>query len=621
MDRNSILGLGLIALIFIGYSYFTRPSEEQIKAMRQRDSIARVEGQRNMERMEQERQNAATLQQQAQAPVLDSAEKSLAYGGFISSADQTEKFTTLENNLVKITLSNKGGRIYSVQLKEYQTHDSLPLILWEGEQNRFGMSFFSKNRKVNTQELFFEAVDGASQVMATTQERGVSMRLSAGDDKYLEYKYTLAPDSYMVDFTVNAVGLDNVIARSSNYLTFNWQADIPGQEKGRKFENQYTALYYKYFEDDVESLSAGGSDEKELTTKVKWVAFKQQFFSSVLIADTPFKGVMVKSETKDEKDKILKNFDTEISLPYRGNRMESYPMHFYFGPNHYLTLRKYGKDIELHKLVDLGWKLFAWVSRFVVIPLFSFLETHITTNYGLVILLLTLIIKLALSPLTYKSYLSTAKMRVLKPQIDEINEKFPKDKAMERQQATMALYKKVGVNPMGGCLPMLLQFPILLAMFRFFPASIELRQKSFLWATDLSSYDSIFDLPFDIPMYGDHISLFCLLMGVTNLIYTRMNQQMTSSTQQMPGMQTMMYLMPVMFLVWFNNYASGLSYYYFVATLFTIGQTWAIRKFFVDDKKVLAMLAAAKKRPAKKSKFQQRLEDAAKKRGYDPRKK
>lgn len=619
MDRNSILGLGLIALIFIGYSYFTRPSEEQIKAMRQRDSIARVEGQRNMERMEQERQNAATLQQQA--PVLDSAEKSLAYGGFISSADQTEKFTTLENNLVKVTISNKGGRIYSVQLKEYQTHDSLPLILWEGEQNRFGMSFFSKNRKVNTQELFFEAVDGASQVMATTQERGVSMRLSAGDDKYLEYKYTLAPDSYMVDFTVNAVGLDNVIARSSNYLTFNWQADIPGQEKGRKFENQYTALYYKYFEDDVESLSAGGSDDKELTTKVKWIAFKQQFFSSVLIADTPFKGVMVKSETKDETSKILKNFDTEISLPYKGNRMESYPMHFYFGPNHYLTLRKYGKDIELHKLVDLGWKLFAWVSRFIVIPLFSFLETHVTTNYGLVILLLTLIIKLALSPLTYKSYLSTAKMRVLKPQIDEINEKFPKDKAMERQQATMALYKKVGVNPMGGCLPMLLQFPILLAMFRFFPASIELRQKSFLWATDLSSYDSIFDLPFDIPMYGDHISLFCLLMGVTNLIYTRMNQQMTSSTQQMPGMQTMMYLMPVMFLVWFNNYASGLSYYYFVATLFTIGQTWAIRKFFVDDKKVLAMLAAAKKRPAKKSKFQQRLEDAAKKRGYDPRKK
>jgi len=285
-------------------------------------------------------------------------------------------------------------------------------------------------------------------------------------------------------------------------------------------------------------------------------------------------------------------------------------MQFYFGPNKYKTLREYGKDIELHELVDLGWKMFAWVNKYFVIEIFNFLEKYMS-NYGLIIFILTIIIKLILSPLTYKSYLSTAKMRVLKPQIDEINERIPKDKAMERQQATMALYKKAGVNPMGGCLPMLVQFPILIALFRFFPSSIELRQKSFLWATDLSSYDSIATLPWEIPFYGDHISLFCLLMAGTNLIYTKMNGQMQSSNQ-MPGMQAMMYMMPVMFLVWFNNYASGLSYYYFIATLFTIIQTWAIRKWMVDDTKVLAMLEESKKKPVKKSKFQQRLEDAAK---------
>lgn len=263
--------------------------------------------------------------------------------------------------------------------------------------------------------------------------------------------------------------------------------------------------------------------------------------------------------------------------------------------------------------------MFAWVNKWFVIPIFNFLEKYIM-NYGIIILILTIIIKLILAPLTYKSYMSTAKMKVLKPQIDEINERIPKDKAMERQQATMGLYKKAGVNPMGGCLPMLVQFPILIALFRFFPSSIELRQKSFLWATDLSSYDSIVDLPWDIPMYGDHISLFCLLMAATNLIYTRMNGQMQTS-QQMPGMQAMMYLMPVMFLVWFNNYASGLSYYYFIATLFTVVQTWAIRKYLVDDEKVLAMLEANKKKPVKKSKFQQRLEDAAKQKGFKAPKK
>lgn len=594
----------------IGYTYLTKPSEEQLKAIDTRDSIARVD---RLHNEEVETARLEGLKAQYAEVEEDTVAMKEAYGAFAGAVNQKEEFITLENKFVKINLNTKGGRISNVQLKEFQTHDSLPLLLWAEKNSKFGLTFYAENKPMNTQDLFFVEANGATSVDATTSEKGVSMRLMVGDNQYVEYKYTLAPDSYMVDFTVNLVGMQDIISRNTNFVTFNWQADIPGQEKGRKFENQYTALYYKYFEDAVESLSAAGDKEEELPTKVKWIGFKQQFFSSVLIADDAFKGVKLKSSTIDEPSRILKNFSAEISLPYQGNEIETYPMQFYFGPNKFKTLRKYGKDIELESMVNLGWGIFGWINRYFVIEIFNFLEGFIS-NYGIIILILTIIIKLLLAPLTYKSYMSTAKMKVLKPQIDAINEKISKDKTVERQQATMALYKKAGVNPMGGCLPMVVQFPFLIALFRFFPASFELRQQSFLWANDLSSYDSIFTLPWNIPFYGDHVSLFCLLMAGTNLVYTSMNGQMQSS-QQMPGMKYMMYLMPVMFLGWFNNYASGLSYYYFIATLFTVLQTIAIRKFMVDDDKVLAMLEANKKKPVKKSKFQARLEAAAKQKG------
>ncbi len=607
MDKNSIWGLVIIGAILIGYTYLTKPSAEEIKAKQTRDSIAKVEQARDLQ-LENEKLSALkAIEAEKQK---DPEHLQETFGVFSSAAAQKEEFITLENKLVKIKVSNKGGRIYSVQLKDYQTHDSLPLILWEGDKNRFGMTFYAQNKAIDTQDLYFTNEEGIENIDASSQQKTLSMKLSAGDDQYLEYVYTLAPDSYMLDFDIKAIGLNNIIARNQSTLTFNWQADLYGKEKGRKNEDMYTALYYKFHEDDVEDLGPGGEKEEDLTTQVKWIAFKQQFFTSALIAKNTFKGVKLKSVDMGEHSPILKNFSAEISLPYSGDVKESYPMQFYFGPNHYKTLRKYGKDIQLEKVINLGWGIFGWVNKYLVIEVFNFLEKYMS-NYGLIILILTIFIKLILSPLTYKSYLSSAKMRVLKPQIDEINERIPKDKAMERQQATMALYKKVGVSPMGGCLPMLVQMPILFAMFRFFPSSIELRQKSFLWASDLSSYDSIVTLPWDIPWYGDHISLFCILMAITNLVYTKMNGQMQTSTQ-MPGMQAMMYLMPVMFLVWFNNYAAGLSYYYFIATLFTVVQTWAIRKWMVDDEKVLAMLEASKKKPVKKSKFQQRLEDAAK---------
>ncbi|RZT96671.1 YidC/Oxa1 family membrane protein insertase [Ancylomarina subtilis] len=607
MDKNSIWGLVIIGAILIGYTYLTKPSAEEIKAKQTRDSIAKVEQARDLQ-LENEKLSALkAIEAEKQK---DPEHLQETFGVFSSAAAQKEEFITLENKLVKIKVSNKGGRIYSVQLKDYQTHDSLPLILWEGDKNRFGMTFYAQNKAIDTQDLYFTNEEGIENIDASSQQKTLSMKLSAGDDQYLEYVYTLAPDSYMLDFDIKAIGLNNIISRNQSTLTFNWQADLYGKEKGRKNEDMYTALYYKFHEDDVDDLGISGEKEEDLTTQVKWIAFKQQFFTSALIAKNTFKGVKLKSVDMGEHSPILKNFSAEISLPYSGDVKESYPMQFYFGPNHYKTLRKYGKDIQLEKVINLGWGIFGWVNKYLVIEVFNFLEKYMS-NYGLIILLLTIFIKLILSPLTYKSYLSSAKMRVLKPQIDEINERIPKDKAMERQQATMALYKKVGVSPMGGCLPMLVQMPILFAMFRFFPSSIELRQKSFLWASDLSSYDSIAQLPWHIPMYGDHISLFCILMAITNLVYTKMNGQMQTSTQ-MPGMQAMMYLMPVMFLVWFNNYAAGLSYYYFIATLFTVVQTWAIRKWMVDDEKVLAMLEASKKKPVKKSKFQQRLEDAAK---------
>lgn len=615
MDRNSIWGLLIIGVILIGYTYLTKPSDEEVKAMKTRDSIARVERLRN-EQLEADRVEA--LKKQYAEQQQDTAAMKATYGAFAGAVAQKEEFITLENNLVKLTFNTLGGRIANVELKEYKTHDAKPLMLWGEKNSKFGLAFYADNKPMNTGELFFAPLNSQKAVVAESGQKSVTMRLKAGDDKYIEYKYTLAPDSYNVDFNINIVGMQDLISRQTNYITFNWQADIPSQEKGRDFENQYTALYYKFHEDDVEQLSASGEEEEEPKTQINWIAFKQQFFSSILMPDNNFKGIKLKSTTMEEDNPILKNFSAEISLPYQGARMESYPMHFYFGPNKFKTLREYGKEVDFHELIDLGWGIFGWVNRFFVIPIFNFLEGYIL-NYGIIILILTIIIKLILAPLTYKSYMSTAKMKVLKPQIDEINEKIPKDKTMERQQATMALYKKAGVNPMGGCLPMLLQFPILIALFRFFPASFELRQKSFLWADDLSSYDSIMSLPWDIPFYGDHISLFCLLMAITNLVYTRMNTQMQASNQ-MPGMQTMMYLMPLMFLVWFNNYASGLSYYYFIATLFTVVQTWAIRKYMVDDEKVLATIEANKKKPVKKSKFQQRLEEAAKQKGYKPKK-
>lgn len=602
MDRNSITGIVLITVILGFFWWINKPSEEQIaEQKRLRDSVAIVESQK----AEAEKQaEAVRLKQQAQDEAeKDSAtiaqEKSNRYGLFAGAAEGTQEFITLENNLMKMVLSSKGARVYSVELKEYKNYDESPVILMDGDKNQFGFNFIHNSRSFNTNNLYFKALPQSS-------SNKVDFVVNA-EEGQMVFSYVLPDDSYMVDFDIITKNLGSIISTQSGGIELEWNMEVPSQEKGIDFERKYSGIYYRFAENEVDHISASGTKTEELRTKLKWVAYKDQFFSSVFIAKDNFISGNVSTITpeQDNHPKIM-DASAMLALPFTGN--DQLGFNFYFGPNDFKALKPY-EDLGMRNLVYLGWGFLRYINL-GVIEVFHFFEKYIS-NYGIIILLLTILIKLILFPLTYKSYMSTAKMKVLKPQIEAINNKIPKEKSMERQQATMALYRKAGVSPMGGCLPMVLQMPILFAMFQFFPASIELRGESFLWATDLSSYDSIFSLPFHIPAYGDHVSLFCLLMAITNIVYTKINQDMTQTTQQMPGMKGMMYMMPVMFLVFFNNYAAGLSYYYFISTLITIGQTLLIRRF-VDEEALLAKLEANKKKPVKKSKFQQRLEEMQK---------
>lgn len=602
MDKNTVIGLVIIFLILIGFSYLNRPSEEQVREMQRQDSIARVE--------KQKMEIAAVQRQLEMEAAANGNAAGIKRDSVFMQDSLAEQLYTLENDKIKLNISTRGGRITIVDLKEYRTHDSLPLVLWKEKESVLGMNFYAQNKEINTENFLFVPSTTTTTLYAKEQAQTLTMRLYADSTKYIEYQYSLAPDSYMVDFNIITHNMGDVIASNSSFLTLNWGVNMSQLEKSKDFENRYTGIYYKFFEDDVEHMSLTSDEEETLTTKVQWIDFKQQFFSSILIAKTPFSDVTLISKNS-QKSEYLKDAYAEIPLPYNGKTNEQYNMQFYFGPNSYNVLKEYGNDIDLPDVINMGWKWIAWFNKYFVIPIFNFLQNNTTLNYGIIILLLTLIIKIILFPLTYKSYMSQARMRVLKPQVDEISKKYPADKAMEKQQAIMKLYRQAGVNPMGGCLPMLIQMPILIALFYFFPGAIELRQQGFLWATDLASYDSIATLPFTIPFYGNHVSLFCLLMTATNIIYMIMNNRNQPQNDQMKGMQTMMYIMPVMFLFIFNSYSSGLSYYYFIATLITILQTWIIRKF-VDDQKLLKQIEIAKTKPMKKSKFQQRLEEMQK---------
>ena len=633
MDKNSIIGIILIFFVLVLFSVINKPSREEIEVLRNRqDSIQRVEEAKKQQALQIENQQVAAEDLIADTLLVDEKrkQKENELGVFAPLASGEEIFYTMENNLVKITFSNKGGKISSVELKEYKTHDGKPLILFEGDNSRFGLNFFAQNRNIETEQLFYTTsspevirIPGSE---IKTGDKGdekynarnpgnadsIIFRLEIASGAYIEQAYVLKYNTYMVDFDLRMNGMNAFIASNQTFLNFLWGFDVPRQEKKSQYgEDRYTNIYFKYFESEVDKLNASKFDEKDLSTRVKWIGLKQLFFTSTLIADDSFPMAHVISTRMADDEKYLANFSTSVAFPYGGNNTEHTGMQFYFGPNHFQTLRQYGIDLEGQ--VNLGYSIVRPFNRYLIIPVFNFLRNYIA-NMGIVILLLTIFIKVILFPFTYKSYMSQAKMRVLKPEMDEINGKFGTDKAMEKQQAVMALYKKAGVSPMGGCLPMLLQMPILIAMFFFFPTSIELRQQGFLWTTDLSTYDSILNLPFNIPFYGDHVSLWCLLMTITTLISTRLNSQATAGNT-MPGMKTMMYMMPLMFLFILNSYASGLSYYYFLANVITIGQTYLVRGM-VDEDKIRAQIQLNKKKGAPtKSKFQQRLEHMAKERG------
>ena len=661
MDRNTITGLGLIFVIFIGASLFnnSRVTKAFEKSMHSADSLYEA-GKYELARTEylkalnykpnapaaaekvneingmfkpvvaeglSEADTLAITEEPVTSPVQEQAvtrsqpESQEYLGQFSGTGTGSQEFITIENDKVEIKISTKGGRIYSARIKDYYTFDSKPLILFDGDSTVFGLNFFTAdNKAIKTNDLYFSLYDTDNYIDASKNPGTAVLRLNTVSGGYIEYKYTLEPDEYMLEYYVSFVGLTNIIAANQNAISLDWKAYIPQQEKGRTNEFNYTQIKYKHFQDDVDGFrerSQKEFEEAEVPTRLRWVSFKDQFFSTAVIAEESFLNGYVTSTEMPEGGKYLKYFTAELGIPYDPAKDYSFQMHIFLGPNHFKTLKKYG--YELHEVIFLGKNIIRWINQYVIIQIFSFLNKYIS-NYGIIILILTLIIKTALYPLTFKSYQSQAKMKVLKPMVDEIGKKFPKkEDALKKQQATMDMYKKAGVSPLGGCLPMALQMPILFAMFRFFPASIELRQESFLWAKDLSTYDSILDLPFTIPMYGDHISLFTLLMTVSTILTTRLNSPASTGQEQVPGMKMMMYMMPVMFMLILNNFSSGLTYYYFLANIITLGQNW-ISKRFIDENAVLSKLEANKKKPATKSKFQQRLEEAAKQRGIRPKK-
>ena len=539
--------------------------------------------------------------------------KNGAFANFLSGSEQTIK---LQNDSLAVEISSKGGVISRATLRAYKAYNAPMVEVFTPNENEYSFTLSNNTQRFETKDFYFtpEEVTDTSVVMALNLDGGAKWAL----------RYTLQPKSYMVRMEMLQSDMQNVIPININSIDLNWHQKMARHEEGKMFEERNSAIYYKYYGDngDVEYTKESGDDEKDIKDKLKWISTKNKFFSAVLIADSLFTNAQLTSREikKDNKDyeKYLKDLTIRTAIPYASDASNPAGFYFYLGPNRYPTLSAMDRyspneDLKLTKLIPLGWKLFRWINTGVIIPVFNWLGKFIS-SYGIIILLLTIIIKLVLSPLTFKSYISQAKMKVLAPDVAAINEQYPnQEDAMKRQQKTMELYNLAGASPFGGCLPMLLQMPILIAMFTFFPSCIELRGQSFLWANDLSAPDKIVQwtgqIPFITNYFGNHISLFCLLMTVTNIIYTYLTMQSQNQQSAMPGMKWMMYLMPLMFLVFFNNYASGLSYYYFISLLITIAQTYLCR-LFVSEDKVRAQIAINRKKPKKKSGFMARLEEA-----------
>ena len=605
MDKNTWIGFLLIAGIIVGFSMLNRPSKEEM-AERQRlnDSIAlarqmEYEAAKISAAISAEQESAGEQQAADSKPSEDdlAARIQATYGDFAVSAQGNEDLVTLENEKVRLTFTTRGGRLYRAELKEYKAYGDTvnDLRLFTGDESNLAFTLITaNNRIISTQNLFFTPI---------RKDSVLTMRLqTALDGAYLDFVYTLPADDYMFNFDIVPHNMEQVLAQNVSSIEMQWSQLVPQQEKGRKFEERYAQLQYMDMSGDIDKLSEQKSARKKEAGRLRWIAYKDQFFSTVLISDQGFNSSELESEPQKNGTGYIKAYSTTTALDF--DMKEPIRLRYYTGPNHYNTLKAYDNGLEksdklyLKSLVPLGWKIVAWVNVILVIPMFD-LFTSWGLHIGLIILLMTIVIKLIILPFVFKSYQSTAKMRVLKPQIDEINARFPADKMQERQQATMALYQKAGVSPMSGCLPMLLQMPVVMAMFWFFPTAIELRGKSFLWADDLSTYDSLISWSTPVWGIGDHLSLFCILFTVVNVVYTyiTMQTQATGNDPSQKMMKWMMYLMPVMFFFIFNDYAAGLSYYYLLALFFSILQTMIFR-WTTDDQKILAEMEANAKKKA-----------------------
>lgn len=680
MDKKSIQGLILMAIVIFGFMWLNRPSEEEMARQReqaQQEALAESKNDPSPGTLRFDSINApelATIRQtvselgvrdtvagtttlrsgastitlagqqlsatvtidgravnatpllqgnwnamppQEAAKVVNALRTDLAkaakYRGFARYLSGDSTTTVLENKLIRLEIANKGGVMARAILKDYKDYDSAQVEMLSPGTDHMSFTLTSANQRFETSEFFFEP-----KVLGDT---AVVMQLDLGDGAVFGIRYTLLPDSYLVGMDILQQGMEAVIPSSVASMDFAWEQKMPRLEAGRVFEARNSALYYMFPNADVKNLSEGSDAAKELNERIKWIGYKNQFFSTVMMARSSFSAATVDSKVLEDNPAFLKNLSTSATVEYSSTKANPASFVFYMGPNSYPLMRDIESNIfpdenmHLTKVIPLGWSLFRWINTLIIIPVFTLLGSWIT-NYGIIILLLTIFIKIILFPFTYKSYMSQARMRVLAPEIKEINEKYPgQENAMKRQQETMALYSRAGASPFSGCLPMLLQMPILIAMFSFFPSAIELRGQSFLWAHDLSAPDAIIswttNIPFISSTFGNHISLFCLLMTVTNIIYTKINMQNQPGGSSMPGMKWMMYLMPVMFLFFFNNYAAGLSYYYFLSLLITIVQTYIFRRC-VNEDKVRAQMKANAKKPRKKSGFMARLEEAQK---------
>ena len=585
MDKNTLVGFILIGAVIVGFGIYNRPSqEERARAQHYQDSIQQI-------LQEQEEMKMAQDIAARQTARYDSTSQ------FYASTNGEETFTRLENDVVQLLFTNKGGRVCKATLKEYNDQKHEPLVLFDGTDASLNFGFEGKNENILTEQLYFKAINAT--------DSSVTMRLDATNGGHLDLNYRLLPNSYMVDLTIQAVGMQNFFSPSVKNMTIDWKQRARQMEKGYNFEQRYTSLTYKPADDDFDYLSETKDEKETIPAVLDWVAFKNQYFSCVFMAEKSFENATLESKMEQQGSGYMKNYAADMQSFFDPTGAQPSHFQFYFGPNHFKTLLASNdlsfkdKNQELEDLVYLGWPIIRLINRWFTINLFDWLSS-MGLSMGIVILLMTIIVKVLVLPTTWKSFISSAKMRALKPYVDKINAKYPKQEdALKKQQETMALYREYNVSPMGGCLPMLIQTPVFMALFFFVPNAIELRQESFLWASDLSAYDDLISWNTHIPLLGNHLSLFCLLFSLTTVLnqIIMMKQQDMGNNPQMAAMKWMMYIMPVMFFFIFNEYASGLSYYYFISGLIGIITMWVMRKM-TDEKKLLAQLEANKRAPA-----------------------